>query len=125
LKKFPNDEDDDQPNTLQKTQESLEKLYEGKEFEGEKNLSRMSSTFIVICIYSSGMPILYIIGSAFFFVTYMNEKWLLFKFYKRTENKLNKDIPLYIVRILRYILFAKIIFGIMMFTDPNIFKTVT
>lgn len=125
MKRYPNDEDDDEPNTLMKTQDGLEKLYEGKEFEGEKNLSRMASTFIVIMIYSSGMPILYIIGIAFFFVTYVNEKWLLFKFYKRTESKLNKDIPMYVVGLLRQILFAKIIFGIAMFTDPNIFKTVT
>ena len=124
MKKYPNDEDDDEPNTLIKTQNELEKLYEGEEFQGEKSLSRMTSTFIVIIIYSSGMPILYILGIAFFTVTYLNEKWLLFKFYKRTESKLNKVIPLYTVNLLRYILFAKILFGISMFTDPNIFKTV-
>lgn len=85
----------------------------------------MTSTFIVLIIYSSGMPIMYIIGVAFFTVTYLNEKWLLFYFYKRTESRLNKVIPLYSVDLLRYILFAKIIVGITMFTDPNIFKTVT
>ena len=85
----------------------------------------MASTFIVIIIYSSGMPIMYIIGVAFFTVTYFNEKWLLFNFYKRTEGNLNKVIPLFLVDLLRYILFAKILFGISMFTDPNIFKTVT
>jgi hypothetical protein len=85
----------------------------------------MASTFIVIMIYSSGMPILYIIGTLFFLVTYWNEKWLLIKFYKRTENNLNKDLPLYTVGLLRYILLAKIIIGITMFTDPTIFQTVT
>lgn len=125
LKRYPDEEDDDDPNTLKNTQDDLEKLYEGEEFQGEKNISRMTSTFFIIIMYSSGMPILYMIGIAFFTVTYINEKWLLFKFYKRTQNNLNQDIPMYAANILKYVLFTKIIIGILMFTDPNIFKTVT
>jgi hypothetical protein len=122
LKKNPHDEDDDEPNTKKKNQIDLQKLYEGEEFQVEKSMGRMTSTFIVILIFSSGMPILYLIGIVFFFVTYINEKLLLFKYYKKTENKLNKDIPMYTVNLLRKILFAKILFGVAMLTDPQIFE---
>ena len=70
LKKDPEDEDDDEPNTREKVQADLEKLYMGQIFKGEKAYSRMMSTLFVILLYSSGMPIIYVAGSVFYAVTY-------------------------------------------------------
>lgn len=57
MKEFPDDEDDDQPNTKQVTQMNLNSMYEGEMFDSEKTLARMMSTIFVVIPYSSGMPI--------------------------------------------------------------------
>lgn len=77
LKKDPEDEDDDEPNTKKKIQKELENLYMGKVFAGEKAYSRMMSTMFVILLYSSGMPILYFTGVIFYWVTYYVHKILI------------------------------------------------
>merc|ERR1712166_346526 len=77
LKNDPEDPEDDLPNTKQKIQADLEKIYTGKMFEGEKTYSRMMSTLFVILMYCSGMPILYFIGAVFYTVTYLVNKYLL------------------------------------------------
>jgi hypothetical protein len=107
------------------TQECLEALYEGSEFEGQKSLARMGATVIVIIVYSSGMPILYLIGALFFTLTYMKEKFLIIKYHKRTDTSLSKDLPLYTLSLLRLTIIAKMLMGIAMFTDPQIFETIT
>lgn len=81
LKLEPDDDEDDMPNTRTKIQDDLEKLYTGKEFQGEKAYSRMMSTLFVIQMYGSGMPIMYLIGTLFFAVTYLINKFLIIKFY--------------------------------------------
>ena len=123
LKKYPDDEDDDEPNTKILTQQDLTLLYEGEDFECEKTLSRMMSTAFVVLIYSSGMPILYLIGFVFFTVTFLVNKVLLIKYYKRTDSILSRTIPLYSVHILKYAVLMKMIIGIFMFTNPEVFET--
>ena len=102
----------------------MELLYEGSEFEGQKSLARMAATVIVIFVYSSGMPILYLIGALFFTLTYVKEKFLIIKYHKRTDVSLNKDLPLYTLSLLRLTIIAKMLMGIAMFTDPQIFDTI-
>jgi hypothetical protein len=78
----------------------------------------MSATVIVIIVYSSGMPILYLIGTLFFTLTYLKEKLLIIKYHKRTESSLSKDVPLYTLSLLRLTVMVKMFIGILMFTDP-------
>ena len=85
----------------------------------------MASTVIVIIVYSSGMPCLYIIGALFFTLTYFKEKYLIFMYHKRTESSLSKDVPIYTLSLLRLTVMAKMFMGIFMFTDPSIFETIT
>ena len=92
LKNDPEDPEDDLPNTKQKIQADLEKIYTGKMFEGEKTYSRMMSTLFVILMYCSGMPILYFIGAVFYTVTYLVNKYLLINFYKKSTT-LTRTIP--------------------------------
>ena len=101
LKSEPEDPDDDTPNTKIKVQEDLEKLYTGKEFQGEKSYSRMMSTLFVILLYSSGMPILYFIGAFFYTITYFIEKFLLINFYRRSKT-LTRVVPEFSMKTLKY-----------------------
>ena len=78
IKKDLEDEDDDEVNTKQILQLDVEALYTGGKFEGEKTFSRMMSTLLVITTYSSGMPILYLVGAFFFSATYLVNKLVIF-----------------------------------------------
>lgn len=75
------DSDDDETNTKQVLLKDAEELYTGGKFAGEKTFSRMMSTLLVIITYSSGMPVLYLVGSLFFCVTFLVNKSLLLSFY--------------------------------------------
>jgi len=95
----------------------LEELYTGKEFEGEKAFSRMMSTLFVILMYSSGMPILYVIGAFFYGFTYFVSKALIIKFY-RTSTTLSRTIPKYTMEAVKYGIILHLATGFMMITNP-------
>jgi hypothetical protein len=92
----------------------------GREFEGETSYSRMMSHLMVLIAYSSGMPILYFVGFAFFFLTFIVEKWNLILIFQKTTT-LNRVIPKYSESFLNFIIFQHLIFGAIMITDPGIF----
>lgn len=123
LKKFPSDEDDDQPNTKMHIQEDLERLYEGQNFDCEATLSRMMSIMYTLIIFSSGMPVLYALGCLFFAVTYLANKLLFFKFYKRTDSILSREIPTTSVYLMRYAVVLKMLAGLYMLNNPSILET--
>jgi hypothetical protein len=94
IKKDLEDEDDDEVNTKIYVQDEVEALYRGGAFEGEKTFSRMMSTLLVITTYSSGMPILYLVGAFFFSATYIVNKVVIFQYYQRSLT-LNRVVPNY------------------------------
>lgn len=123
LQKFPDDPDDDEPNTKKLVQEDLYTLYEGEELQADKNLSRMMSTLSVVLLYSSSMPFVYFIGFIFFIMTYQLNKLMLFRYYKRTDSQLNSSLPMDCIDILKYVLFLKLLMGLGAFTQPQIWIT--
>lgn len=122
IKKNQEDSDDDEVNTKQLTQDDLETLYTGEKFEGDKSISRMTSTLLVCLAFSSGMPILYFIAFAFFFITYLTNKVMLMQYYQKT-NTLNRVVPMYSVYKFKIGIFFHMYFGIFMMTNPSIFET--
>ena len=122
LKLDPDDEGCDKPNTKIRIQSDLETLYTGKEFKGEKAYSRMMSTLFVLLMYSSGMPILYLIGTVFYLVTYWVNKFLLINYYKKSTT-LTRTIPLFAMDFMKYSLFMHSIVSLLMLTNPVAFKT--
>jgi hypothetical protein len=69
-------------------------LYTGKGFAGEKVFSRLMSTMFVIIMYSSGIPIFYLIGLAFFSLTYITNKYMLIYYFKKSTT-LTRNVPIY------------------------------
>ena len=80
----------------------------------------MMSTLLVILTFSSGMPILYVIGFIFFFTTFVTNKLALFKYYQKTTT-LSRFIPMTAMRFLNYALFFHLLSGMFMMTNPRIF----
>jgi hypothetical protein len=122
LKKDLEDEDDDEPNSKFKVQKDLNDLYTGQCFEGAGTFSRIMSTLMVILSYSSGLPVLYIIGAIFFFFTYYVNKIVLYKYYQKSLD-LNRVVPQYSMEFLNLCLFLHIIVGGFMITNPTLFAT--
>jgi hypothetical protein len=76
LKKFPHDQSDDKPNTKEVSQKELQRLYQGAKCSADRKVSRMMSTLFVVVAFSSGMPVMYILGALFFTLTYIINKVL-------------------------------------------------
>jgi hypothetical protein len=64
------------------SQRELNELYLGPVFFTSFRLSHMTMTVFVVMLFSSGMPILYLICCAMTFVHFYVDKWLLFNFYR-------------------------------------------
>lgn len=77
VKKDIEDDGDDEVNTKQLTQDDLNDLYTGSEFNGEESFSRMISIMLLCLTYSSGMPLMYFVGFVFFSTTFFTNKILL------------------------------------------------
>lgn len=122
LKKDLEDEDDDEPNSKQKLQDQLNKLYLGPEWDGPGAISRMISTLLVCCAYSAGMPVLYMIGFIFFFITYLVNKLVLFKFYQKTLT-LDRLLPLQVTQLFNTAITLHLVFGCFMMTNYLLYRT--
>ncbi len=57
-------------------EEDYHELYTGPEFLIEVRYSQIISTYYILMMYSSGMPVLYIIGMLQMFATYWVDKLL-------------------------------------------------
>lgn len=73
----------DTKKTRKLIQEDYEDLNTGNRFEIESRYASLLFVLGVTFLYSSGMPILYPIAAAFFFVGYWIDKMLLLKFYRK------------------------------------------
>jgi len=96
----------------------------GDVFKGEKNYSRMISTLFVILTYSSGMPIMYLIGFIFYLVTYCVNKFLILSFYQKSRT-LTRSIPMFIVGIFKIGIIIHLVMSMFMFTNKEGFLTQT
>ena len=73
------------------TQDELNKLHEGPDFEFPINYAQLMVTYFVCMTFSAGMPILYLIGMANFGFTYLVDKYLFINLY-RTPNRFSTKI---------------------------------
>jgi hypothetical protein len=121
LKKYPEEKEDDEPNTKKVEQKQLEILYAGGTFEHEQNLSRMMSIFLVIMFFSSGMPVMYIFAFCFFFFTYFVNKILLIQYYKKNKD-FTYEIPLGCANLFKYAILLKLLVGFFMFFNSRVLR---
>jgi len=70
------------------TQEELNTLHMGPEFHLSTRYAQILVTFYVCYMYSSGIPLLLMIGCVSFLVMYWVDKWFFIRFY-RTPPRLN------------------------------------
>jgi hypothetical protein len=75
-------------------------------------------------MYSSGMPILYLNGFVFYFVTYWVNKFLLIHYYQKSRT-LTRTIPLFTMEFLKYGLLLHMVMACFMLTNKESFVTKT
>ncbi len=73
-------------------------------------------------MYSSGIPIFYLIGLAFFTFTYITNKYMLIYYFKKSTT-LTRNVPIFGIDSLQYVLYIHLIISIFMFTDNGSFMT--
>ena len=98
-------------------------LYIGPEIKGAKAFARMMSTLFIIMVYSSGMPIIYLVGMFWFTMMYMINKLLILKYYQTTMT-FTRIIPEYSVILLKTGIICHIFCAGFMLTNPLPFETI-
>ena len=94
----------------------------GPMWKGPAAISRMISTLLVIFTYSSGMPVLYVIGILFFTLTYFVKKVVLFKYYQKSLT-IDRLLPLQVTQMFNTALFLHLAFGCFMITNHMLYST--
>ena len=86
---------------------------------------RYSNILVVVIItmmYSPGLPVLYPIAFGFFFVTYLVDKLMLLKCYRKPV-QFDNSLALSILFWFRFALVAHSLMGIFMFSNSQILPT--
>ena len=84
----------DEVNTKLLDQEELNKLYTGDQISSHYVFAQNVTYLFVVLMYSTGLPIMYILASIFYFVFYWMYKGLLLKYYEKTT-RFNEELPIF------------------------------
>lgn len=109
----------DKSRTKQLLQEDYEEMNLGSEFLLEFRYSTLLTTIFMIFMYSSGLPLLYLIAFISFFFTYWFDKLFLLKWYRRPP-----AYTLHLSRktraIMRFSMIPHFFIGLYMYTNSTI-----
>lgn len=97
-------------------------MYIGPRFIIQIRYAQVLSAIFVTFTYSSGLPMLYFITFLSLAVTYWTDKILVLRYFRKTEG-ISKDISHQFVKILPLCLILHFLFGLVIFSSPNLLKT--
>jgi hypothetical protein len=101
------------------TQDQLDELYYGQEFEIEARAAYIGVALLVTMMYSAGLPILTLFALMNFALSWYIDKWLLIKEYARPP-MYGPAIPKILVNLLPLGTFIHMAFGIFMLSNDEI-----
>ena len=73
-------------------------------------------------MYSSGLPVLYLVAAVFYLILYWVYKCLLLKYYQRT-NRFNEQLAIYSIGYIKYGLLFHMLIGAFMYTNSRILSS--
>ncbi|CAK0836019.1 unnamed protein product [Prorocentrum cordatum] len=100
----------------------LLELYTPREFEISTNFAKMLVTVYCCMIYSSGMPVLYLIGAMYMFVTYWTDKVVLLWGCKRPPSY-NTKMAKTTASLMLYACFLHCLAAVIMLGQPCVFPS--
>lgn len=87
----------------------------------QERFSNLISVYWIVYMYSSGLPVVYIILAVTLIIIYYTDKYLVFNFNKRSTILSDKALFLF-VRMLKFGILLHIVTGSLMFMNKNIFE---
>lgn len=105
-------------------QEDYERLYLGPEFLIEYRYSQILNTLYICFMYSSGMPILYLVTALWFIITFGIDKCLYLRLYRSLPH-FDRLVHSYMRSLIGYALFLHMALGFWMYSNTQIFLTVS
>lgn len=103
-------------------QQEYEDLYVGPEFRLDTRLAQIIAIVWVTFMYSSGLPIMFLIALVNFSIIYWIDKYLLLRFYKTPKNYSDVSIKFTISEMKWGIIFH-FIFGALMYSNERILSS--
>lgn len=110
----------DKRNTKQLLQTDYENLYIGPEFLIEVRYSQVLTSFFILMIYSSGMPLLYLVGVVQFCTMYWVDKFLFVRVYRKPPSY-GMELASIARSVIVYAIILHLCFGFYMFSNSAIF----
>jgi len=101
------------------TQRELNAMYEGKPFTLAERYAIICNTIYVSFFYSSGMPILLLMASITFFVTYYCDKFVLLK-KSKTPPQYNEHIAQFAVKLIKPIVYIHLAMSIWIYGSDTV-----
>lgn len=100
-------------------QEDLNAIYTGAQISSHYVYAQNFTYLWVVLMYSTGMPLLYPFACIFYFVLYWVYKFLLLKYYERT-NRFNEELPIMTTGYIKVGLILHGLFGGLMITNSKL-----
>ena len=107
--------------TYQVSQEQLNKLYIGLEFNIEIKYASILTICYICVMYGSTMPIMYLIGSVSLLIYYYIDKYFFLRV-NRIPHAVSPTLALYVTRTLYFASFVNLCIAIWSFSTINIFN---
>jgi hypothetical protein len=120
----PNDPNTIDVHTGKLIQDDLNALWTGEEIYSHYVYASVYSYLWVVLMYSTGLPVLYVCAFFFFMIFYWAYKWLLLKYYKRTE-KFNQRLPIQATTNIPVGLVIHLCFGSLMISNSQMLASST
>ncbi|OQR84185.1 hypothetical protein ACHHYP_13738 [Achlya hypogyna] len=108
--------------TRQETQRDLEALYRGPEFDLATRYSQVINTIFITLLFSSGMPLMLLIGLGSIIATYWTDKFTFLRVV-RSPPQYDGRIADVVGSMLPYAILLHALFGIWMYSNSSIFQT--
>lgn len=112
----------DSRKTRKITQSEYENSNFGAPIEFEQKYASMLLVVLMAMTYGSGLPVMYLIATIYFFVTYWTDKFLILRYYQK-PNFLDEQLALRIVPWFKLGLVFHFVLGVMMFSNAKILPT--
>ena len=94
-------------------------MYLGSEFELNIRLGQVVGFNWVTFMYSTGMPITFIISAFNFLILYWIDKWFILRF-NRTPKNIDEKVINHVIYSLKYAFVFQFIIGIFMISNDSI-----
>lgn len=109
---------EDEALTTEIFQDDLNEKYSGIIFEVFYPYSWFFTNFLIIYMYSGGMPIMYLFGAVHTMLGYLIYKFLVLKCYRKSFN-FDEEVPLYAVSLMKWGIFIHLLMVCFMYSNKR------